>query len=125
MATAAAGKLEKKKEEQDFRQIINDLLNQAMASKGGFKPEVVQQYEVAGRKSLEEKEKQQRLESVPSRPIGKIVVSKNEVPKNEKRGLSPIMTESAIEKAMGLGEKMELAALEGKKISFRGWVTGG
>lgn len=121
MGATAAGKLEKKKEEQDFRKIINDVISQALASKGGFRPEVVQQYEVVGLESRKERESQKRLVSVPSRPLEKIVVSKNEGVKKE---ISPHMTEKAIEGAVLLGEIIEKAAEQDnkKKLTFGQWV---
>ncbi len=119
MATAPAEKLKKREKEPDFKDFINKLLNDVEMSKSGFTPKVVQQYEVAGQKSLDEKEKQQRLERVPSRPLGKMVVSKNEATKKD---ISPLMTENAIEKAISLGDVIDAAAERNKKPNFDRWV---
>ncbi|MDD5171820.1 MAG: hypothetical protein PHF60_02175 [Candidatus ainarchaeum sp.] len=133
MATGTA--LKKKGEaekEQDFRQMINTWLEQAMASKGGFRPEVVQQYEAAGLESRERTKKE-----VQSPPFEAVVVSKNRgrmVPVSKAgpgevtvaevaRRISPHMTVAAIERAQALGDRIDRARNPGQ-LDFRQWVRG-
>ncbi|NYZ73732.1 hypothetical protein H0O00_01180 [Candidatus Micrarchaeota archaeon] len=132
----------KKKEEEDFRKIVNDWLARAMLSTGGFNPEVMKQYETAGLESLKRKAGQEgqktAQETSKKQPLEAVVVSKNKkgmVPVSKAgpgevtvtqvaRMISPDMTMEAIAMTEALGDRIKAAETPGQ-LDFRKWVKRG
>ncbi|MCI0503916.1 hypothetical protein L0Y65_04355 [Candidatus Micrarchaeota archaeon] len=132
------------RKKEDITTIINSILEEASRSRKGFTPEVVREFEAEGRKAAEARAgggrqaapqrrdvqqqaaPRQREESMhevtPSRQLN-IVVRRAEETEQQRASLSPVMTQRAIESAVGLGERLELAA-QGRALNLRSWVTG-
>ncbi len=115
------------KKKEDIASIINSILDQAAKTRRGFTPDVVQEFYDEGRRAREQRPAEQRREelireSTPSRQLGNIVARRRE--ETEQRTLlSPHMSQRAVEAAVDLGERIELAA-QGRRLSLREWVTG-
>lgn len=118
---------------EDIASIINSILDQASRTRKGFTPDVVREFEVEGRRAAEARTEtarqappRQREEAMrevtPSRQLN-IVVRRAEETEQQRAAISPVMTQRAIESAVDLGERLELAS-GGRRLSLRNWVSG-
>ncbi len=109
------------KRREDLSEMINKMLDQATKTRGGFTPQVVNQFYDEGMRSREERQRQQMREATPVRALP-VVARRSE--ENERRSeISPEMKRHGIEAAVSLGERLELAA-SGRRLNLREWVTG-
>jgi len=106
----ASGMKRVEEKKPDWNQIINSLLDQAVKTREGFKPEVVKDFEDAADKRSQQRKDDEKLLAKPSRQVGAIVAKRNE---SEPVKLTPHM-----EAAMELGKKLDLAALGKKLVSW-------
>jgi rRNA maturation endonuclease Nob1 len=118
------------KKKENLAQVINSILDEAARTRRGFTPEVVREFEDEGRRASIRREErhaepQPREEHVremtPSRQLGSMVARRAE-DTERKASISPVMTQRAIECAVDLGERLELASL-GRR-SRGEWATG-
>jgi hypothetical protein len=115
-----------KKKKENLASVITAILEEATMTRKGFTPEVVSQFYEAGSKARESRRQEMPHEESmrevrPSRQMGKIVARKADA---ERRAMAnPMMTERAIESAVDLGERFELAS-RGRKLELREWVAG-
>ena len=93
------------KRKEDIAELINAILEQAVRTRGGFTPDVVREFEREGSQAREERQRQQMREATPVKQLGPVVARRN-VSRTE---LSPEMKRQAIEAAVDLGERLELA----------------
>ena len=121
--TGPTQSMKKKEEKEDFAQFINKLLNDVDKARKGFTPEVVGQFYEEGARANQRRETQKReellKEATPSRQFPNIVIKKKE---EQKTIVSPLMTQHAIEAAVDLGERLELAA-QGRKLNLQEWIS--
>jgi|WetSurMetagenome_2_1015567.scaffolds.fasta_scaffold403367_3 hypothetical protein len=121
------------KKKEDITQLISHILDEAARSRKGFTPEVVSEFYDEGRRAATQRreERQQAAprqreenmrEVTPSRQLN-IVVRRAEETEQQRAAISPVMTQRAIESAVDLGERLELAG-QGRRMSFRDWVSG-
>ncbi|MFH0885209.1 MAG: hypothetical protein V1861_05870 [Candidatus Micrarchaeota archaeon] len=120
------------KKKEDIASIINSILDEASRTRRGFTPEVVREFEDEGRRASQSREGRRveqpraREESVremtPSRQLGTVVAHRAE-DRERKASISPVMTQRAIESAVDLGERLELASA-GRRLNLRDWVSG-
>ncbi len=97
-----------KDDKTDFAAVVTSILEKALATRKGFTPEVVMEFEEVGRTSRE----QQMLGTTPSRRG--VVASKTGL-------VSSRVTTKAIEEAVDLAERLELAT-KGHGLNLRDWV---
>jgi predicted dithiol-disulfide oxidoreductase (DUF899 family) len=109
------------KKKDEIAQIISSILDQAARTRKGFTPDVVNEFFDEGMRSAQRREEVRRTEAeVPHRQLGAMVASR----RDEGRAMiSPVMTQRAIESAVDLGERLELAS-QGRRLSLRDWVSG-
>lgn len=121
------------KKKEDITSIINTILDEASRTRKGFTPEVVREFESEGRRASEARQERRAepqvrpreehvREMTPSRQLGSVVAHRAE-DTERKASISPIMTQRAIESAVDLGERLELAS-QGRRLNLREWVTG-
>jgi len=120
------------KKKEDIASIINSILDEATRTRKGFTPEVVREFETEGRRASQNREERRAeqprardehvREMTPSRQLGAVVAHRAE-DTERKTSISPVMTQRAIESAVDLGERLELAS-QGRRLSIRDWVTG-
>lgn len=110
------------RKKDEISQIISHILDQAARTRRGFTPEVVNEFFDEGMRATlrrEEQAERQRQE-IPHRQLGSMVASRRD---EQRAMISPVMTQRAIESAVDLGERLELAS-SGRRLSLRDWVTG-
>ncbi|MFN7991746.1 MAG: hypothetical protein U0R44_06345 [Candidatus Micrarchaeia archaeon] len=111
------------RKKEDIAEMINQILEQATKTRGGFTPEVVNQFYDEGQRARDERQRQQVREATPVRQPAQVVARRRE--ESERRSeISPQMRRQGIEAAVDLGERLELAAA-GRKLNLRDWVTSG
>ncbi len=96
------------KRKEDITELINAILEQAVRTRGGFTPDVLREFEREGSQAREERQRQQMREATPVKQLGPVVARRNE--ERSRTELSPEMKRQAIEAAVDLGERLELAA---------------
>lgn len=115
------------RKKEDLAAVISSLLDQAARTRRGFTPEVLQEFYDEGLRAQQREQPERRgeriREATPSRQLGRVVARRTEEPE-QRTSISPHMTQRAIESAVDLGERLELAALRGRRLSLRSWVTG-
>jgi hypothetical protein len=107
------------KRKEDITELINAILEQAVRTRQGFTPEVLHQFEREGSHAREERQRQQMRDATPVKQLGPVVARRRE---DVRADLSPDMKRQAIEAAVDLGERLELAAA-GRR-SRGEWVSG-
>jgi hypothetical protein len=121
------------KKKEDITQLISHILDEAARSRKGFTPEVVSEFYEEGRRAATQRREdrqqappRQREENMrevtPSRQLN-MVVRRAEETEAQRAAISPVMTQRAIESAVDLGERLELASA-GRRMNFRDWVSG-
>jgi hypothetical protein len=119
------------KKKEDIASIINSILDEASRTRKGFTPEVVREFESEGRRASQVREERRAeprareehvREMTPSRQLGAVVAHRAE-DTERKASLNPVMTQRAIESAVDLGERLELAS-QGRRLNLRDWVSG-
>jgi len=121
------------KKKEDIASIINSILDEASRSRKGFTPEAVREFEVEGRRAADQRREprvqpaprqhdETMREVTPSRQLN-MVVRRAEETEQQRAAISPVMTQRAIESAVDLGERLELAS-EGRRLNLRDWVSG-
>ncbi|HSB46917.1 MAG TPA: hypothetical protein VLD37_02800 [Candidatus Bilamarchaeum sp.] len=95
------------KKKEDFASIFNRIIEQAVASREGFTPDVMRRFEDEGRRSREERQRQQVREATPVRQSP--VARRAEEAEQQRAQISPHMRQRGIEEAVRCGEMMELA----------------
>ena len=118
---AASPELKKKQTEYDqVRDLVNNILAEAMKTRDGFTPAGVQNFYnegVAARQRLAQN-------VTPSRRIDTLVVRKSgQEPLKQKPEITVRVSQNAIEASVGLAEAFELAAA-GRKLDLKKWVVG-
>ncbi len=116
---------------EDFASLITGILDEAARTRRGFTPQVVAEFYDEGmrasqaRASRQEERPQQReerlREATPSRQLGNIVARRAEEAE-QRAQINPVMTKRAIESAVDLGERLELAA-SGRRLALREWMS--
>ncbi len=118
------------RKKENLAQIINSILDEAARTRRGFTPDVVREFEDAGRQASARRVEQRAearpreehvREITPSRQLGSMVARKAE-DAERKALISPVMTQRAIECAVDLGERLELASMG--RPSRGEWATG-
>jgi hypothetical protein len=121
----------KKKEESGIAEVINRILADVdRARNKGFSPEAVKDYYNAGLEARENREMPKVIATTPKRQMEKLDVvvqkreEKREPPEARLMGVDPRMTKDAIISAVGLAEKLEESASQGKPLNLKKWISG-
>lgn len=105
---------------EGLRERFNQFLDEVFTAGPSFSMETIRRYETA---AMEARGREMMRESTPRRSeseIGELVFRRVEA-----TGMNQInkhMTDEAIEAAIDLGERMELSATGGRRLSIRDWV---
>jgi len=115
------------KRKEDLASIITNILDEATRTRRGFTPQVVAEFYDEGMRASRAREaspqqREERMRDVtPSRQLGNIVARRAEEAE-QRAQLNPVMTQRAIESAVDLGERLELAA-QGRRLTLREWIS--
>ncbi len=109
------------KRQEDIKDLINAILDQALRTRQGFTPEVVREFEREGAENREARARQQVRESTPVRQLGPVVARRNDEARS-RTDISPEMKRRGIEESVRMAEMMELA-ISGRRPKAE-WATG-
>lgn len=110
------------KRKEGLREMFNSFLDEVFTAGPRFSMETIRRYEAA---AMEAREREMVRESTPRRSeseIGELVFRRV-----EETGMHEInrqMTDEALDAAIDLGERLELSATGGRRLSMRAWVRG-
>jgi hypothetical protein len=115
MTRAAASKTK-----ESLRERFNEFLDEVFTAGPRFSMDTIRRYENA---AIEAREREMMRETTPRRSeteIGELVFSRVEA--TGMKEISRQMSDQAIEAAIDLGERLELSATGGRRLSIREWV---
>lgn len=121
MAASPELKNKKQTEYDQVRELVNNILAEAMKTRDGFTPAGVQNFYNEGVAA-----RQQRLAQnvTPARRMDTVVIRKSgQEPPRQKPEITVRVSQNAIEASVGLAEVFELAAA-GRKLDLKKWVVG-
>jgi hypothetical protein len=103
----------KKKRKTDLRSLINKMLDDAMRTRKGFKPNQLASY-------MKARNERRRQNMIAMRPERRMPSHIKTTKKEEEIEIAPPFTREGITKALDLGEGIDL----GKKGRIREWAIG-